>query len=144
MKAGATAMETQRLLDESVQEIVRLGKDSVETGPFNKLRTGISRASCGKDGTPDDLLGSLQSKDDVLQYLLRLYEKKRMYKKQIAAALCTLAEVESWAEIMRKDASLAAAVPELQEVLEKPPPTTEPPAWSEAAWVLVPSAPEPT
>lgn len=117
---------TQQLLLESVDAIAQLGRGAPEEASekskeaFNNFRKGVTQASGGRDATPEELLGDLQPKDSVLWFLSELYEKKRMYRKQIEAVWLVLLQVGSWLDALQGDETLCSALPEeLRSVFEE-------------------------
>lgn len=112
-----SADETRRRLEESMGQIARLSPEDLKVEAFGGLRTAVSRASSGRVGVPADLLGPLEPKDAVLRYLVTLYDKKKMYRKQVAAVLDVLLQVDSWAQALRGDAVICATLPEELAVL---------------------------
>lgn len=108
----ATVEAVQRLLTEGVNRIVDLhGEPSDrEAEAFTAFRRAITQASNGKLGTPSELLDDLEPKDVVLRFLFDLHERRRLYRKQIAAMMSILMET-GWVAELRRDKALRASIP---------------------------------
>lgn len=94
-----SAAAIRKLLLESVVQISELMKQHDVTGntsAFLAFKRAVQYASSGRYATPAELLGDLEHKDAVGDYLGQLYAKRKMFKRQIEAVMMVLLPVDGW------------------------------------------------
>jgi len=126
--------ETKLTLAESMSKIAgitRPGED-VEIEVFRLLHRGLTRATSllRSEGPelPELLLGSLEPKGAVLNFVIDFHLRKRLYRRQTATVWTTLLQSDSWLWKLQHDAALQAILP--QDLLSLVParlPSTPPP-----------------
>jgi len=112
--------EIRSALEDAVLQIAHVPLSSPEVGAdaFNDFRRAVQHASSGKESHPGELLGDLEPKTAVLNFLCVLHEKKRVYRKHIVAVAAVLLQDPTWLAALKGDAALCSSLPhELQALL---------------------------
>lgn len=65
-------------------------------GAFNNFRKGVMQACNSNIGCLDDIIDDLNPKFPLLDFLVSLYEQRRMYRAQITVVWTTLLRCDSW------------------------------------------------
>lgn len=103
----------QKLLNESTQIITSNGSleySDEDQDNFSNLRKSIMRCS-GLKEEGHRLLSEVQSKEDILIYMISVYEKKTLYRKQVTALLSVLLQQESWRAVLEEQPFLRHGMP---------------------------------
>eukprot|EP00931_Biecheleriopsis_adriatica_P060723 TRINITY_DN36479_c0_g2_i1.p1 TRINITY_DN36479_c0_g2~~TRINITY_DN36479_c0_g2_i1.p1 ORF type:complete len:624 (+),score=127.14 TRINITY_DN36479_c0_g2_i1:25-1872(+) len=96
-------------------------RQDLDTEAFRDMSRALTRAASNfRHVTAETILGSLEPKGVVLDFVIRLHMSKRQYRRQTSASIAQLLESDSWLYALLSDAGLLAKMPEdLREIIPK-------------------------
>eukprot|EP00930_Biecheleria_cincta_P058876 TRINITY_DN44670_c0_g1_i1.p1 TRINITY_DN44670_c0_g1~~TRINITY_DN44670_c0_g1_i1.p1 ORF type:complete len:557 (-),score=89.77 TRINITY_DN44670_c0_g1_i1:19-1656(-) len=114
-RSEETIDEVVKTLAESMRDIQTLPAHACETDVdvFRIFHRALTHAATiFREVSPDRVLASLEPKGITLHFVVDLHMRKRMYRRQTAAALAVLLQSDAWLRAVLQDASLRAKMPE--------------------------------
>jgi len=110
-------------LSASISSIEKLPphRQDLDTEAFRDMSRALTRAASNfRHVTAETIIGSLEPKGVVLDFVIRLHMSKRQYRRQTSASIAQLLESDSWLYALLSDAGLLAKMPEdLREIIPK-------------------------
>ncbi|CAJ1370307.1 unnamed protein product [Effrenium voratum] len=115
-------------LEESVRALAAAKDRVADEGPeaFEAFRKAVTQASRGREAPPAKLLGPLECKEEVINFLVALHASKKMYRRQIVAVMSVLMHERPWLETLLQIEGLKERLPEdlrtiVEDELKNPP-----------------------